>query len=243
MVSSIRKSTHAADILQDQPKLQQKNVTRWNSSNRMLKSILNVDSAILSQVKTPTTLSKQDLKTIKEITDILTPFEMVTAHCEGEKTVTSSLVIPLTFCLKLELQELTDQYKSPMLTALINSVNTRLTPYQENELFQLATMLDPRYKLQCFQPDTTSTMTDLLASKVNLLTPSNPPAAPELSSPPKKKSKLLRHLQRVPAAQPTTPSQVQAYLSAPALHESADPLLFWQQHQQQYPDLARLTRL
>lgn len=244
-VGSVRHSTHATELLQDEPKLQQRNTTRWNSSNRMLKSITKADPAKLAQVKSSVTLTKNDLKVIKETTDILTPFEDVTAQCEGQNVVTSSLVIPLIVCLKAELQELSTTYRNQMLTTLIDAVDRRLSHYEENPLFQLASILDPRYKLAWCQEDQLEPMKDLLTTTYHELSPPAAPAAAEAQPPAKKKSKLLRHLpsnRTQPASTPTTPSEIEMYLNAPTLDEDANPLDYWRQHQTQFPTLCQLAK-
>ena len=165
LVSHVRHSSHATEILGTEAKLQQKNATRWNSSNKMLKSVLKANPDKLSQVNSPVTLSKQDLKTIKEVTEILSPFEDITSQCEGQHSATASSVIPYIFCLRAELQELLPKYRSDMLTTLIKSVDSRLSIYEEDPTFQLASILDPRYKLSWCQEDQVQPVTDLLSSK------------------------------------------------------------------------------
>ena len=106
LVSHIRHSALASDILEGECRPQAKNATRWNSSNKMLRSLLNIDPAKLDQLDCPVKLSKYELNLIKEITDILTPFEVATLECQGENVVTSSKVIPCIRGLKAELEQL-----------------------------------------------------------------------------------------------------------------------------------------
>ena len=243
LVTHVRHSTHATEILGTEAKLQQKNATRWNSSNKMIKSVLKTNQEKLAQVNAPVTLTKQDHKTMKDITDALTPFEETTAQCEGQHSITSSSVIPLIICLRAELQELLQKHKTDLLTTLISSVDRRLTIYEEHPVFQLATILDPRYKLSWCQEDQQQPATDLLTAKFNELSPPSTASTP--SSPPKKKSKLLRHLpshRSQPTAAQTTPHEITSYLTAPVMDEDSDPLQFWREHQQQYPTLSQLSR-
>lgn len=243
LVSHVRHSVLASEILENQPKLQAKNVTRWNSSNKMLQSILKVDPSKFDELDFPGTLTKYELKCIKEVTDILTPFQVITSQCEGHLTVTSSLVIPLIRVLKVELEELTSTYKSKMLDTLISSVDKRLSLYEKKELFQVAAMLDPRFKTAWCTEDEVEPMKALLHAKVNQLTPPTTSTQPDTSSPPKKKSKLFKFLtsRSVTTVSTSTPSEVDTYLSQPLIDEESDPLIYWQQQQATFPQLTSLA--
>ena len=130
-----------------------------------------------------------------------------------------------------------------MLTTLIKSLDSRLSIYEEEPTFQLVSILDPRYKLSWCQEDQVQPAMELLSSKFSELSP--PTAATTPSSPPKKKSKLLRHLpghRSQPATAPTAAPEITSYLATPNMDEDTDPLLFWCQHQQQYPTLGQLAR-
>ena len=138
MVSYVRKSSLASDLLDGGPKLQAKNDTRWNSTNKMLKSILHADTEKLDQLDCPTKLTKYELTLIREVTDILSPFESATTQCEGQNIVTSSLVIPCVRGLRAEMEELSSTYKSKMVATLRSSIDRRLTKFEQTENFQIA---------------------------------------------------------------------------------------------------------
>ena len=76
MVSFVRHSCKASSLFENHNKLQTKNDTRWNSTNKMLKSLLNVDPRIIEELDYPSKLTKYEMKIISEITAILTPFEL-----------------------------------------------------------------------------------------------------------------------------------------------------------------------
>ena len=51
LVSFVRRSTVAADVLKDETRLQAENTTRWNFQLKMIRSVLAVSDSVLSQLK------------------------------------------------------------------------------------------------------------------------------------------------------------------------------------------------
>lgn len=137
----------------------------------MLHSLLNIDQIKLDQLDYPGKLNKYELNLIKEITDILMHFEVATLECQGENIVTASKVIPCICGLKVELEQLSVTYKSKMVTTLKNSTDRRLRIYEDIEIFQLASLLDPRFKMDWCSADEVVAMRALLNSKVAEITP------------------------------------------------------------------------
>lgn len=85
MVSYVRHSCQATSLFEGGHKLQAKNNTRWNSTNKMLKSLLDADPAIIEQLDYSAKLTKYEMKVISEITAVLTPFELATMQCQAQK--------------------------------------------------------------------------------------------------------------------------------------------------------------
>ena len=61
-----------------------------------------------------------------------------------------------------------------MVSTLASSVTTRLTQYEDTETFQLATLLDPRFKLYWCSASEKGDMTVLLGEKVDDIAPDSP---------------------------------------------------------------------
>lgn len=250
LVSHIRHSALASDVLEGECRPQAKNATRWNSSNKMLRSLLNINPAKLDQLDCPVKLTKYELNLIKEITDILTPFEVATLECQGENVVTSSKVIPCIRGLKAELEQLSQTYKSKMITTLKSSIEKRLKIYEDMEMFQLASLLDPRFKMDWCSPEEVMVMKSLLKSKVDEIMPTateEKDSLQENKEAPTKKCKLFRFM--TPSASTSsslctltsTSSQIESYLNQPTTEDDSDPLLFWQQNQSTLPQLTILA--
>ncbi|XP_063876928.1 uncharacterized protein LOC135109479 [Scylla paramamosain] len=221
LVSHIRHSPLASDILEGECRPQAKNATRWNSSNKMLHSLLNIDPEKLDQLNCPVKLTKYELNLIKEITGILIPFEVATLECQGKNVVTSSKVISCIHGLKAELEQLSQRYKSKMITTLKSSVKKRLKIFEDMEIFQLASLLDPRFKMDWCSPEEVMFMKSLLKSKVDEIMPTTTEEKGSLQEnmeAPSKKCKLFRSM--TPSALMSSPlctltstlSQVDSYL-------------------------------
>ncbi|XP_071791964.1 E3 SUMO-protein ligase ZBED1-like [Asterias amurensis] len=224
---------------------------KWISTNKMLKSLVTADPARLEMVDYPHKLSDSEMQVIGEIIDILSPFEAATDQCRGQNVVTASLVIPCIRGLREELKDLPSNNKSSkMVTFLEASFDKHLTKYEEDEAFQLAAVLDPRWKLDWCKQDTdeAKTVAKLLRDKVSALSPAAAltKVSQELAPPQKKKCKLFRFMESASGSSSVTynsaaETQVAAYLSQPSLMEEEDPLLFWKVKQSDLPELTALA--
>ena len=93
-------------------------------------------------------LTENERLLLQDFVDVMEPFEEVTNQIQGEKVVTSSLVIPAIQGIKRILSSPSEVNKG-YRASLLSSVEKRLTQYETNMEFQLATTLDPRFKLRC----------------------------------------------------------------------------------------------
>lgn len=73
LVSFIRRSTVAAEGTK-----QADNVTGWNSQLKMIKSVLSIPDSKLSELEGASALTAHDQNILRDIVDILTPFEEAT---------------------------------------------------------------------------------------------------------------------------------------------------------------------
>ncbi len=90
IVSDVRRSIHASEILQGEKKLQAANATRWNSQLMMVRSLHRTPQDKLQQLDCPQ-LSKHEYNILEDLVDILTAFEKATHLLQGDQVVTSSL--------------------------------------------------------------------------------------------------------------------------------------------------------
>ncbi|CAG2238141.1 UFL1 [Mytilus edulis] len=85
IVSFVRKSIIASEILEDYKRLQAANATRWNSQLHMICSVLNVPELELDKIDCKTKLSSYERKLLSELCTILEPFDKATVLVQGEK--------------------------------------------------------------------------------------------------------------------------------------------------------------
>lgn len=127
--------------------------TRWNSTFAMLERAHLVRDAInkaLAEMK-----DLQDLKiaeiawpTIKAMIDFLDPFNELTEQLSGEKYVTISMVNAYLPKLKAHLEQ---DFEHDSITKAAKAFKSKLDEYEEHidhPTAVIATVLDPRFKLQ-----------------------------------------------------------------------------------------------
>ncbi|KAK2157685.1 hypothetical protein LSH36_186g00054 [Paralvinella palmiformis] len=94
MVSHVRWSLHATEVLEGEKRLQTKVATRWNSELKSVRSLLPVPEAKLQLVPTCQQLSAYEGNILEKLIAILTPFGEATDFAQGQNSVTVSFVIP-----------------------------------------------------------------------------------------------------------------------------------------------------
>ena len=111
LVSHVRHSTVISDVFDGHCRLQQSNATRWNSSLNMVRSVLRVPDDVWKQIDYPGKLSAYELNMCSDYVEIMTIFEWATKMTEGNKVVTSSVVVPVIGGMEVELEALSQKYK------------------------------------------------------------------------------------------------------------------------------------
>ena len=269
IVSHVRRSQSATEILEGERRLQAKNATQWNSELRSIKSILRVSEDKLRLLDTAH-LTAHERKILEDLVEILSPFQEATDFTQGANIVTSSFVIPCIRGLKKSLETLSVTFNSRMVTALTDSLQIRMTKYESRELFMLASTLDPRFKLKwCIGDDEQEKVKSILLQKahcsqdismdvtttqeqevpqpqvVEIATTSSEPLSKKRKQEP---SKLLSYLfsdeDNLPPASTISNSleaEISMYISEPCLPEQGDPLAFWKEHSTIYPKMSKLA--
>lgn len=122
----------------------------------MLKSVLKdvngVNSAIclLGSCKNIRELNVVEIAMLKEVVQILDPFQEAMSQVEGENMVTLSCVAPVVFGLEHSLKlfmESKPTYCLNLANALQSSIKKRLHPFLDRTDVIAAAVMDPRFKL------------------------------------------------------------------------------------------------
>lgn len=186
---------------------------------------------------------------------MLEPFDDATNAIQGEEIVTSSKVIPCIVGLEHHLlqSEKETKYCAELIDGLKTSLEKRMKIYSENKPFILATVLDPRFKNSCLEISNEK-ISEMLQMEANNLPKKEVPvnliphhADLSMSSePPKKKSKLFSFLNEKRFSKEDNENSIQSefleYTLEPLSNDDSDPLQYWKQRENKFPNLAKLAR-
>lgn len=140
-----------------------------------------------------------------------------------------------------------------MVTALKDSVEKRLAPYENDDALVMAAALDPRFKLRWCSPDKLSRTERTVESILNSYTPmdvsdfdsASKNHSDDSSSPPKKRNRFDFFDFMAPEKKRKrncsgVKNELEDYLSSPCIDMKGDLLDFWKSSRE-YPSLAPLA--
>ncbi|XP_039618326.1 E3 SUMO-protein ligase ZBED1-like [Polypterus senegalus] len=247
--------------------------TRWGSRQQMIDRFLEQEKA-LSQVLLADKKARhlvpswQDMVVLESLNTALGPlFEFIDA-LSGEKYVSVSFLKPVMHLFNNEIlsqqdgdTELTKEIK----VGILNYLNEKYDDHTTNNLLDMATLVDPRFKTAYMKEErvefikmrAAAELADMAApesAQTEAASISSPAAEdnPELPCPhPTKKTKKSLGSYFKKAGQGTTHSQpsralieleLSMYLQAPGPDTETDPLEWWRQHELSFPSVARLAK-
>jgi len=139
-------------LLQDSP-------TRWGSLLKMVKRVLEQECAVRAVLSADRKVSHlvptwQDIEVLQSINSALSPLSSLTDILSGETYVTVSAVLPMLQLIESNiLMEKDDdtQLTKDLKIRVITDLQSRYPVSNEvHKILQLATFLDPRFKLKYF---------------------------------------------------------------------------------------------
>jgi hypothetical protein len=204
---------------------------------------------------------------------VLAPFEEVTREVSSE-AARISLVIPLAAVLRnLVTKEGNDAGIKTIKSSLLESLNERFNNSEQEPLYTVATLVDPRFKKKNFSSLVSTTakasvllaynaVTQTMLSSSQRASQSQQPTTtnegnnemPAAKQPRRleKSSRLWDCMDEIVQSTSTTSEQEEPakgidnemtqYLCEPVIHHMVDPLLWWRQNVERFPNLATVTR-
>ncbi|XP_078023607.1 zinc finger BED domain-containing protein 4-like [Epinephelus lanceolatus] len=192
---------------------------------------------------------------IENILKILEPFEELT-RAISTSTASAGDVIPSVMALKWFLSRYspTDHGVGTTKAELLRAVTRRFDGIENEPLYTLATLLDPRYKDRCFSAElkahTRGLLLDLLATQTGPDEGQEPGNNNNTDEPAEKmprpgsSSSMLGEIMQEERPQQATAamSQLNLYLSEPVISRDADPLAYWRANQDRFSALTIAAR-
>ncbi|KAL4646243.1 zinc finger BED domain-containing protein 4-like isoform X1 [Arapaima gigas] len=211
---------------------QLKTVRRMLESAEFLEDVVDRHDLILSSF---------EKAVLRELVEVLEPFEEATDLVQGNKYVSISLALPCVLGLRKHLSETATRQCTGVLVGLAQSLDRRLAGILEDPLYVTAAALDPQFKLT-WSNDTEQHKQVLLkevAKHIQASGPQEPSQEPK--PPPSKRSKLFSFIKQRPASQAKTVEQELAtYLLEEPTEE--DSLHYWKRKATDFPQLSQVAK-
>lgn len=205
---------------------------------------------------------------LESLNKALGPLFEFTDALSGESYVSVSFLKPVLHLFNNEILSQKDgdtELTKAVKDGILKYLNEKYDDHATNNLLDMATLLDPRFKTAYIKEErvefikmrAAAELVDMVGatapeSAQTAAASSSPPAAeddPELPRPTKKKKSLGSYFKK--AGQSTTHSQpsrasieleLSMYLQTPGPDSETDPLEWWKQHETNFPLVARLAR-
>ena len=212
------------------------------------------------------------MEVLESMEKALSPLMEFTDALSGEKYVTVSYVKPVLHLFNHEILKSQDDDSLLTRTikeGILNYLNDKYDGNTTEKLLDMATLLDPRFKTAYIKEERINFMKTRAAAEMEHLVAGGETAEPAVSIPPpstapaatadeselpavKKAKKSLSSYFKKPAAptgqdisKPSRASielELNMYLQTPDLDAEKDPLVWWSQHEINFPLVAKLAK-
>nr|XP_023675014.1 zinc finger BED domain-containing protein 4-like isoform X1 [Paramormyrops kingsleyae] len=214
----------------------------WNCQLKTVRRLLESAEFLEDVVdRHDLTLTSFEKAVLRELVEVLEPFEEATDMVQGDKHVSISLAVPCVLGLRKHLSETATRQCTGILVGLAQSLDRRLSGILEDPLYVTATALDPQFKLT-WSSDTERHRQVLLkevAKHIQVRSPQEPSQEP--TPPPSKRSKLFSFIKQRPASQAKSIEQELAtYLLEEPTEE--DSLHYWKRKATDFPQLSQVAK-
>ncbi|XP_033995699.1 zinc finger BED domain-containing protein 1-like [Trematomus bernacchii] len=247
--------------------------TRWGSRQAMIDRVLEQQKAIAQVLSSDRktrhlSLTWQDVDVLEAINKSLSPLVEFTDTLSGEKYVSVSFFKPTLHLFNnslLAVQEDDTDLTKSIKKKILDYLNDKYDDAATQELLDMASALDPRFKLKYVSEDNRGSIEASLTTEMRRVmrlmenAPLETAAVPAddtedaAAAAPKKKKKGLGSFFKATVDQAAEPQpalekdkaialELQSYLQAVPLDAEEDPLKWWRESRKFYPRLSILAR-
>ncbi len=129
-------------------RLQQDVQTRWNSTFYMVQSLIEQKRAIgvyVSENELPATLTSNQWNLLEKMVNVLAPFEEMTCQVSSSDALASDVIPAVTVLQRLLLKQMDEDHGiKTMKSTLLDALQRRFSNMEQNPLYCIASLLDPR---------------------------------------------------------------------------------------------------
>ncbi|XP_072553038.1 zinc finger BED domain-containing protein 4 isoform X1 [Salminus brasiliensis] len=214
----------------------------WNSQLKTMRQMLeSVDFLEDIVDRNDLALNNVEKAMLRELVEVLEPFEEATDMVQGDKHVSISLALPSVLGLRKHLAEVITHQCTGIVTGLSQALDRRLAGILEDPLYVTATTLDPQFKLS-WSSDRDWHKQVLLEEVGKHTQAASPPEASLDAQPsPSKRSRLFSFIKQRPTTQAKSMEQeLSAYLLEEPTDE--DPLQYWKRKSIDFPLLSQVAK-
>ncbi|KAJ8411981.1 hypothetical protein AAFF_G00142480 [Aldrovandia affinis] len=217
---------------------------RWNWQLKAVRRMLESAEFLEDIVdRHDLTLGSFEKAVLREMVEVLEPFEEATDMVQGDKHVSISLALPCVLGLRKHVTETATRHCPGVLVGLAQALDRRLAPILDDPLHVTATALDPQFKLS-WSSDVEWHRQLLLkevAKHTQAAAGGGGGGSQEPQPPPSKRSKLFSFMKQRPASQAKSMEQeLDTYLHEEPRDE--DPLHYWKRKATDFPQLSHVAK-
>ncbi|XP_033122539.1 uncharacterized protein LOC117121436 [Anneissia japonica] len=251
-LNAIEASDISEEILASRPTIGKNIVVPWHFQLKKLKWLLSLPEKVIMAYSQQISLTPKDRLILREIIEVLEPFEDATDYILKSSTASVSYVIPCIRGLQHFLQTTRVQHVTKMVQQLSQSTITWFASYQFNDTYLLAAVLDPRFKCNWCQENDLIKCMQLLEEKGNQINSCLPNGVTikmeeaESESTPSKKMKLFDFMTEGPdkasSSSVSLTQEIKNYIHASNVSLNTSTLDYWCQNKDTYPTLAKIAQ-
>jgi len=208
-------------------------------------------------------LTWQDMDVLESVNKALSPLVEFTDALSGEQYVSVSYLKPVLHLFNeqvLKAQDDDTQLTKDIKVRILDYLNEKYADQSTQELLDMASLLDPRFKTTYIEAERVNYMKDKAAAEMENLGAeqrmsaegvSLPPAEAPEEIPAKKKKKSLgsffkiksRRCQDVPQSErESIEMELNSYFQTVEVDGETNPLEWWRQHEANFPRVASLAK-